>query len=73
MRGGRGQPYPPAGMHVLDPELARRRAQALYAIDGAKALRTSHGNPELKQLYAEFLASRTAGVRTNSCTRPIPA
>lgn len=52
---GGGQPYPPQGMHVLDPELARLRARALYAIDGAKTLRKSHENPEIKQLYAEFL------------------
>ena len=29
--GGGGQPYPPEGVKVLDPELLRKRAGALYA------------------------------------------
>jgi iron only hydrogenase large subunit-like protein len=53
--GGGGQPYPPEGMHVLDPELVRLRAQALYRIDAEMKLRESHENPEIKQLYREFL------------------
>jgi len=53
--GGGGQPYPPPGMHVLDPELTRLRAKALYSIDSCKKLRKSHENPALLQLYAEFL------------------
>jgi iron only hydrogenase large subunit-like protein len=52
---GGGQPYPPEGMYVLDPELARVRARALYAIDKGKTLRKSHENPAILQLYAEFL------------------
>jgi NADP-reducing hydrogenase subunit HndD len=52
---GGGQPYPPKGMCVLDPELARLRAKALYAIDASKALRRSHANPEIVRLYEEFL------------------
>ncbi len=52
---GGGQPYPPDGMYVLDPALARMRAKALYTIDAAKALRKSHENPQIKQLYREFL------------------
>lgn len=52
---GGGQPYPPDGMYVLDPELARLRAKALYAIDANKALRKSHENPDLIKLYAEYM------------------
>jgi iron only hydrogenase large subunit-like protein len=53
--GGGGQPYPPDGMHVLDPELTRLRAKALYRIDAGQSLRESHENPEVQRLYAEFL------------------
>jgi iron-only hydrogenase group A len=53
--GGGGQPYPPDGTYVLDPELVRKRAMALYAIDGAKAVRKSHMNPQVEQLYSTFL------------------
>jgi NADP-reducing hydrogenase subunit HndD len=53
--GGGGQPYPPTGEKVLDPELLRQRAKALYSIDQGKKLRTSLGNPALKELYAAFL------------------
>ena len=53
--GGGGQPYPPRGMKVLDPELLRLRAQALYKIDESKELRRSHENPAVKELYAKFL------------------
>jgi len=54
---GGGQPYPPAGMHVLDPELGRLRAQALYSIDGGKSLRKSHENPAIEFLYENFLGA----------------
>jgi iron only hydrogenase large subunit-like protein len=53
--GGGGQPYPPAGVKVLDPQLLRQRASALYQIDGGKQLRRSHENPSIKSLYEEFL------------------
>jgi NADP-reducing hydrogenase subunit HndD len=53
--GGGGQPYPPPGTKVLDPELLRLRAGALYAIDAAKVLRRSHENPAVQALYKEFL------------------
>ncbi len=54
---GGGQPYPPRGMHVLDPNLARLRAKALYTIDRAKTLRKSHENPSITKLYEEFLGA----------------
>jgi len=53
--GGGGQPYPPEGEYVLDSALIRARAKALYTIDAAKKLRKSHENPEIQQLYREFL------------------
>ncbi len=52
---GGGQPYPPAGTYVLDPELTKKRAQALYTIDKEKTLRKSHENPSIIKLYEEFL------------------
>lgn len=53
--GGGGQPYPPEGHYVLDPEVLKKRAQALYDIDEAKQLRKSHENPYIQRLYKEFL------------------
>jgi iron-only hydrogenase group A len=53
--GGGGQPYPPAGTYVLDPELTHSRARALYSIDSGQELRKSHKNPEIIQLYEDFL------------------
>jgi iron-only hydrogenase group A len=53
--GGGGQPYPPEGVKVLDPGLLRRRASALYAIDGGKTLRKSYENPAVEALYDAFL------------------
>jgi iron-only hydrogenase group A len=53
--GGGGQPYPPLASQVLDPELLRQRARALYSIDGGKQLRRSHENPAVVELYREFL------------------
>ncbi len=55
--GGGGQPYPPENMHVLDPELIKLRAKALYDIDKKKTLRKSHNNPAIHKLYADFLVS----------------
>lgn len=54
MAGG-GQPYPPKGMYVLDQELAKVRAKALYAIDSSKQIRKSHVSPDIKRLYEEYL------------------
>jgi len=53
--GGGGQPYPPEGERVLNPELIAKRAQALYTIDEAKTIRQSLASPVVKQLYEEFL------------------
>ena len=53
--GGGGQPYPPEGVKVLDPGLLKKRAGALYAIDGGKTLRKSYENPAVEELYETFL------------------
>lgn len=53
--GGGGQPYPPDGIKVLDPELLRKRASALYTIDSGKTLRKSYENPAIEELYDSFL------------------
>jgi NADP-reducing hydrogenase subunit HndD len=53
--GGGGQPYPPEGVKVLDPELLRKRASALYSIDTGKTLRKSYENPAIEELYSTFL------------------
>jgi iron-only hydrogenase group A len=53
--GGGGQPYPPTGHKVLDPELLRHRARALYSVDGGKQLRRSHENPAIHEAYEKFL------------------
>jgi len=53
--GGGGQPYPPYGQMVLNPEILAQRGRALYSIDAGKSLRRSHENPQLKQIYADYL------------------
>ena len=53
--GGGGQPYPRPGVKVLDPELLRKRASALYAIDSGKTLRKSYENPAIEELYDTYL------------------
>lgn len=51
--GGGGQPYPPRTLPL--GEVLRRRAEALYDLDGAATLRRSHENPALHTVYADFL------------------
>jgi len=53
--GGGGQPYPPRGVKVLDPELLRQRASVLYQIDQGKQLRKSYENPAISELYDTYL------------------
>jgi NADP-reducing hydrogenase subunit HndD len=52
---GGGQPYPRSEYQVLDPEIARLRAKALYGVDSSKQLRRSHENPAILKLYREYL------------------
>ena len=48
--GGGGQPYHHGDMSVLS-----NRRQALYEIDKNKKIRKAHENPEIKQIYKDFL------------------
>ncbi|WP_324716609.1 NADH-dependent [FeFe] hydrogenase, group A6 [Carboxydochorda subterranea] len=47
--GGGGQPIPST------KEIRGRRIRAIHAVDESKALRRSHENPALQQLYREYL------------------
>lgn len=47
--GGGGQPIP------TSPEIRQKRMEAIYAEDGDLPLRKSHENPEIIQIYSEFL------------------
>ena len=47
--GGGGQPIP------TNPEIRKKRAEAIYAEDGDMPLRKSHQNVEVMKLYADFL------------------
>ncbi|MEA4897461.1 MAG: NADH-dependent [FeFe] hydrogenase, group A6 [Christensenellaceae bacterium] len=51
---GGGQPIvSPEQREITDPRVLR--ANALYREDAGKAVRKSHENPEIKQIYADFL------------------
>ena len=47
--GGGGQPYP------TNAEVRMKRNEAIYREDSGMKLRKSHDNPEVAQIYAEFL------------------
>jgi NADP-reducing hydrogenase subunit HndD len=47
--GGGGQPLP------TSPEIRQKRADAIYREDTGKKIRKSHENPEIVQIYKEFL------------------
>lgn len=47
--GGGGQPIP------TSPEIRRQRASAIYSEDAHKMIRKSHENPEIAEIYKEFL------------------
>ena len=69
--GGGGQPYPPEGVKVLDPELLRQRAGALYAIDSGKKLRKSYENPAIEEVYEHVPRRARARKRPTNCCTPI--
>lgn len=50
--GGGGQPY-----HKGDMSIIRERQASIYAEDAGKAIRKSHENPYIQQLYAEYLGA----------------
>jgi len=47
--GGGGQPIP------TNPEIRKKRAEAIYAEDMSMAIRKSHENPEVIKIYKDFL------------------
>ncbi len=47
--GGGGQPIP------TSPEIRKRRAEAIYAEDEGMSIRKSHENPEVVEVYKEYL------------------
>ena len=49
--GGGGQPIP------TSLEIRTARANAIYDEDESKVMRMSHENPEVQQLYADFLGT----------------
>jgi len=53
--GGGGQPIP------TSPEIREARAKAIYAEDEGLAIRKSHENPIVKQIYKEFLTDGPCG------------
>jgi len=50
--GGGGQP-----LHHGDSSILKKRAQALYKEDAGKAIRKSHENPFIKELYEKYLGA----------------
>ena len=47
--GGGGQPIP------TSPEIRKKRAEAIYSEDSEMIIRKSHENPEVAEVYKEFL------------------
>ncbi len=50
--GGGGQPLP------VDENIRAKRAAALYQIDKNKKIRLAHQNPQIQQVYKEFLTDK---------------
>ena len=46
---GGGQPIP------TTPEIRKKRAEAIYAEDEGMPIRKSHENPDVQQIYKDFL------------------
>lgn len=57
--GGGGQPIP------TSPEIRQARAKAIYAEDKGSAVRKSHENPAVLQLYGEFLTGGPCGPKSH--------
>ncbi|MDY0103574.1 MAG: NADH-dependent [FeFe] hydrogenase, group A6 [Lentimicrobium sp.] len=47
--GGGGQPIP------TSPEIRKKRAEAIYSEDESMVIRKSHENPEITEIYKQFL------------------
>jgi len=52
--GGGGEPKTAS----IDPNVIKKRIDAIHAIDGASSIRMSHHNAAVHQLYDEFLAGK---------------
>lgn len=52
---GGGQPQQPADILNSDLDIRVERAKALYEEDTVKAIRKSHQNPQIQDLYKNFL------------------
>jgi NADH-quinone oxidoreductase subunit G/[NiFe] hydrogenase diaphorase moiety small subunit len=57
--GGGGQPIP------TTPEIRAKRAQAIYDEDRAYAVRKSHENPAIREIYGEFLTDGPCGHKSH--------
>ncbi|MDP4267325.1 MAG: NADH-dependent [FeFe] hydrogenase, group A6 [Bacteroidota bacterium] len=57
--GGGGQPIP------TNAEIRKKRAAAIYSEDADKPIRKSHENPEIKQIYDEFLEAPLSNIAHN--------
>lgn len=57
--GGGGQPVP------TSPEIRAKRAQAIYSEDAAYAIRKSHENPDVLEIYREFLQDGPGGHKSH--------
>lgn len=57
--GGGGQPIP------TTPEIRQARAKAIYAEDADSKVRKSHENPQVLQIYGEFLKDGPCGHKSH--------
>ncbi len=57
--GGGGQPIP------TNDEVRKKRIQAIYEEDAGLPIRKSHENPEIKQIYEEFLTDGPLGKKSH--------
>ena len=57
--GGGGQPIP------TNPEIRKKRAEAIYAEDASLEIRKSHDNPNVIRLYKEFLTDGPCGHKSH--------
>jgi iron only hydrogenase large subunit-like protein len=57
--GGGGQPIP------TTDAVREKRIEAIYAEDAGKPIRMSHENPEITQIYEEFLTTGPLGHKSH--------
>ena len=66
--GGGGQPYPPEGFKVLDPELLRKRAGALTPSTAARRSASPTKTRRSRKCTTSSSAGRARKRPTNCCT-----